>query len=196
MSGNIKRLLVRARLRSSAEPGPTRLPQAMSASATRASVARASEPQVDCRDHVLPLRRGASRLPDAAFIAVQPRCRPIAAALRARGGGGFVCFAAGFSETGTAEGERLTQELIASARRCRSSVPTATASSISLIASRFGLIKLSVRRLPRRRTDLSEWHSCADPDVQRALGADRLHLHGRQPDIACGGGSDRALGKR
>ena len=54
--------------------------------------------------------------PDAAFIAVPSRdVAPIAAALRARGGGGFVCFAAGFSETGTAEGERLTQELIASA---------------------------------------------------------------------------------
>ena len=55
-------------------------------------------------------------IPDAAFIAVPSRDVPrIAAALRARDGGGFVCFAAGFSEIGTAEGERLTQELIASA---------------------------------------------------------------------------------
>jgi len=55
-------------------------------------------------------------IPDAAFVAVPSRDVPtIAAALRARDGGGFVCFAAGFSEIGTAEGERLTQELIASA---------------------------------------------------------------------------------
>jgi len=54
--------------------------------------------------------------PDAAFVAVPSRdVATVAAALRARGGGGFVCFAAGFSETGTAEGARLTQELIASA---------------------------------------------------------------------------------
>ena len=39
----------------------------------------------------------------------------IAAALARRGAGGFVCFAAGFSETATAEGERLTQELIEAA---------------------------------------------------------------------------------
>ena len=55
-------------------------------------------------------------IPDAAFIAVPSRDVPrIAAALRARDGGGFVCFAAGFSEIGTDEGERLTQELIACA---------------------------------------------------------------------------------
>ena len=43
--------------------------------------------------------------PDAAFIAAPNREVPaIAAALARRGAGGFVCFAAGFSETGTADG--------------------------------------------------------------------------------------------
>jgi acetyl-CoA synthetase len=51
--------------------------------------------------------------PDAAFIAAPNREVPqIAAALAARGAGGFVCFAAGFSETASAEGERLTQALL------------------------------------------------------------------------------------
>src|SRR5471030_2056169 len=50
--------------------------------------------------------------PDAAFVAVPNRdVATIATALRRREAGGFVCFAAGFSETGTAEGARLTQEL-------------------------------------------------------------------------------------
>jgi acetyl-CoA synthetase len=54
--------------------------------------------------------------PDAAFIAAPNREVPaIAAALARRGAGGFVCFAAGFSETATAEGERLTRELLAAA---------------------------------------------------------------------------------
>src|SRR5437763_561906 len=54
--------------------------------------------------------------PDATFIAAPNREVPgIAAALARRGAGGFVCFAAGFSETATVEGERLTQELLASA---------------------------------------------------------------------------------
>ncbi|HEY5102225.1 MAG TPA: acetate--CoA ligase family protein [Steroidobacteraceae bacterium] len=54
--------------------------------------------------------------PDAAFVAV-PSCDipHIAAALARRDGGGFVCFAAGFSETGTAQGAALTQVLIESA---------------------------------------------------------------------------------
>jgi acyl-CoA synthetase (NDP forming) len=54
--------------------------------------------------------------PDASFIAAPNREVPaIAAALARRGAGGFVCFAAGFSETATAEGERLTQELLRAA---------------------------------------------------------------------------------
>jgi len=54
--------------------------------------------------------------PDAAFVAAPNREVPaIAAALSARGAGGFVCFAAGFAESGTEEGRRLTSELLASA---------------------------------------------------------------------------------
>ncbi|HEY2276392.1 MAG TPA: acetate--CoA ligase family protein [Steroidobacteraceae bacterium] len=54
--------------------------------------------------------------PDAAFVAAPNHEVPaIAAALRARGAGGFVCFAAGFSETDSAEGRRLTDELLVSA---------------------------------------------------------------------------------
>ncbi|HEV8017000.1 MAG TPA: acetate--CoA ligase family protein [Steroidobacteraceae bacterium] len=54
--------------------------------------------------------------PDAAFVAAPNRDVPgIAAALARRGAGGFVCFAAGFSETGAEEGRRLTEELLAAA---------------------------------------------------------------------------------
>ena len=54
--------------------------------------------------------------PDATFIAAPNREVPaIAAALARRGAGGFVCFAAGFSETATDEGNRLTRELLVSA---------------------------------------------------------------------------------
>src|SRR5215469_3451792 len=50
--------------------------------------------------------------PDAAFIAAPNHEVPaIAAALARRGAGGFVCFAAGFAETGTAEGRRLAAAL-------------------------------------------------------------------------------------
>jgi acetyl-CoA synthetase len=50
--------------------------------------------------------------PDATFIAAPNHQVPgIAAALARRGAGGFVCFAAGFSETGTAEGQRLAADL-------------------------------------------------------------------------------------
>src|ERR1700676_488326 len=55
-------------------------------------------------------------IPDAAFIAAPNREVPgIAAALARGGAGGFVCFAAGFSETGSAEGQQLTEQLLASA---------------------------------------------------------------------------------
>src|SRR5579883_2778239 len=50
--------------------------------------------------------------PDAAFIAAPNHQVPsIAAALARRGAGGFVCFAAGFAETGTPDGQRLAAEL-------------------------------------------------------------------------------------
>ena len=52
-------------------------------------------------------------VPDASFVAAPAHEVPrIAAALARRGAGGFVCFAAGFSETGTEPGQRLTAELV------------------------------------------------------------------------------------
>src|SRR5271167_2409215 len=54
--------------------------------------------------------------PDATFVAVPNHEAPaVAAALAARGAGGFVCFSAGFAETGTEAGRRLTEELAHSA---------------------------------------------------------------------------------
>jgi acetyl-CoA synthetase len=54
--------------------------------------------------------------PDAAFIAVPNHEAPaVAGALAEHGCGGFVCFSAGFSETGSETGRRLTQELLSSA---------------------------------------------------------------------------------
>ncbi len=54
--------------------------------------------------------------PDATFVAAPAREAPgIAAALARRAGGGFVCFASGFAETGTPEGTRLAAELAAAA---------------------------------------------------------------------------------
>jgi acyl-CoA synthetase (NDP forming) len=51
--------------------------------------------------------------PDAAFIAVpNHEAAAVAGALAARGAGGFVCFSAGFSETGSEAGRRLTDELV------------------------------------------------------------------------------------
>ena len=55
--------------------------------------------------------------PDASFVAAPAREVPaIAEGLARRGAGGFVCFASGFSESGTDEGQRLTTELVANAR--------------------------------------------------------------------------------
>jgi len=55
-------------------------------------------------------------VPDAAFVAVPNHEAPaVAAALAAREAGGFVCFTAGFSETGTESGHRLTRELAGNA---------------------------------------------------------------------------------
>jgi acetyl-CoA synthetase len=51
-------------------------------------------------------------VPDAAFVAVPNSEAPgVAGALAARGAGGFVCFSAGFSETGTESGHQLTKQL-------------------------------------------------------------------------------------
>ena len=55
-------------------------------------------------------------IPDAAFLAVPNHEAPgVAGALAAHGAGGFVCFTAGFSETGTESGNLLTRELAANA---------------------------------------------------------------------------------
>src|SRR5271170_2539964 len=55
-------------------------------------------------------------VPDATFLAVPNHEAPaIAGALAARGAGGFVCFSAGFSETGTKSGHQLTEDLIRNA---------------------------------------------------------------------------------
>jgi len=52
-------------------------------------------------------------IPDAVFLAVPNHEAPaVAGALSARGAGGFVCFTAGFSETGTDTGVGLTRELV------------------------------------------------------------------------------------
>jgi acetyl-CoA synthetase len=54
--------------------------------------------------------------PDAAFLAVpNQEVSGVASALAARAAGGFVCFSAGFSETGAAAGQGLTEQLITSA---------------------------------------------------------------------------------
>jgi acyl-CoA synthetase (NDP forming) len=54
--------------------------------------------------------------PDATFVAAPNTEVPsIAQALVRRDAGGFVCFAAGFSETATGQGNQLTRELVATA---------------------------------------------------------------------------------
>ena len=55
-------------------------------------------------------------VPDAAFVAVPNHEAPgVAGSLAARGTGGFVCFTAGFSETGTDSGSELTRDLLGKA---------------------------------------------------------------------------------
>ena len=55
-------------------------------------------------------------IPDAVFLAVPNHEAPaVAGALAARGAGGFVCFTAGFSETGTDTGIGLTRALVRNA---------------------------------------------------------------------------------
>jgi acyl-CoA synthetase (NDP forming) len=55
-------------------------------------------------------------VPDAAFLAVPNHEAPsVAGALAAHGAGGFVCFTAGFSETGSESGSVLTRELLGNA---------------------------------------------------------------------------------
>ena len=55
-------------------------------------------------------------VPDAAFIAVPNHEVPgVASALASRAAGGFVCFSAGFAETGSDVGRALTDQLIKSA---------------------------------------------------------------------------------
>jgi acyl-CoA synthetase (NDP forming) len=55
-------------------------------------------------------------VPDAAFLAVPNHEAPsVAGALAAHGAGGFVCFTAGFSETGSESGSALTRELLGNA---------------------------------------------------------------------------------
>ena len=50
--------------------------------------------------------------PDATFLAVPRQQAPeVVGQLAARGAGGFVCFASGFTETGTEEGRRLSDDL-------------------------------------------------------------------------------------
>ncbi len=54
--------------------------------------------------------------PDSAFVAVPSHeVAGVAAALAAKGGGGFVCFSSGFSEVAGADGARLTTDLMAAA---------------------------------------------------------------------------------
>ena len=54
--------------------------------------------------------------PDATFVAAPNTEVPnIAQALVRRDAGGFVCFAAGFSETATDQGNQLTRELLSGA---------------------------------------------------------------------------------
>ncbi len=122
--------------------------------------------------------------PDAAFIAAPNREVPaIAAALARRGAGGFVCFAAGFSETGTAEGRRLTAGALESAGE----LPFFGPNCYGFINFFDGAALWPDQVVGRRRERgvalicQSGTHR-AQPAVQRPLAADRLRPHGGQSD--------------
>jgi acyl-CoA synthetase (NDP forming) len=125
--------------------------------------------------------------PDAAFIAAPNREVPqLAAALARRGAGGFVCFAAGFSELATEEGRRLTAELLASAGELPFFGPNC-----------YGFVNFfDGAPQARRGAHLPERDHCTRPVVQRPLAPPRLRAHRRQPDAPCSRGSDRAPMRR
>jgi uncharacterized protein (DUF849 family) len=106
--------------------------------------------------------------------------------------GGFVCFSAGFSETGTESGHRLTRELEANAGG--SALLWAELLRLRQFLRQSGDDAGSDRGLAhrtRRGAHLPERHHCPHAHVQSALAADRLPVYGRQPDAVGGGGSDR-----
>ena len=108
------------------------------------------------------------RAPDAAFVAAPAREVPgIAAALARGGAGGFVCFAAGFSETATPEGERLTRELVAAAADLPFFGPNCYG-LINFLRRRGALARPGRRAAPRarRRPHLPERHHRAQPPFQ------------------------------
>jgi len=79
-------------------------------------VAHSSHPSLLGRATLLPFcRRAAGGTRRRLHRRANREVPAIAAALARRGAGGFVCFAAGFSETATDEGNRLTRELLVSA---------------------------------------------------------------------------------
>ena len=131
--------------------------------------------------------------PDAAFIAVPaPEVASVAAGLATLGAGGFVCFSAGFSETGTEVGVRLTRDLDSAAHDLPFFGPNCYGfvnffDRAALLAGPAG----RPAHRARRRAHLPERHHRAHADVQRPVAARRPALHRGQSDAARGGGSDR-----